>query len=280
VVSGGSLNLRAFAHTDAPILGIYPEGTLVSVLSKGEIWSQVSCQGQTGYMLSAYLSHHISAAPVLPSAPAAPSVPETPKANASVSTKNGGRLNLRQDASAFSAILTSFANGTRVQVLTHGSLWCKVRVGEWVGYMKTDFLAFDDAAVSNSTAAVNNPQNTQVLHLRQSPSVSSRSLAQYRNGKLVTVLGVGSQWCRVRVDGLTGYMMTRYLTLYYGAPSAEKTVVNPGTYVNLRSDSSYDGSILMQVAHGTKVTVLAPLGAWSRVRVGSMSGYMVSSFLR
>lgn len=60
-------------------------------------------------------------------------------------------------------------------------------------------------------AAVNNPNPADRLHLREKADRGSRSFGKYYNGTPVEVLQKGETWTRVRIQGRTGWMMTRYL---------------------------------------------------------------------
>ena len=50
-----------------------------------------------------------------------------------------------------------------------------------------------------------------LLRLREKPSGDSKVLDAYPRGTKVTILKKGSEWTRVKVQGKTGYMQTRYL---------------------------------------------------------------------
>lgn len=56
------------------------------------------------------------------------------------------RLHLRTKPDQEAASLGKYSNGTPVRVLRRGDTWCKVQVGETVGYMMTRYLAFGKAA--------------------------------------------------------------------------------------------------------------------------------------
>ena len=79
--------------------------------------------------------------------------------------------------------------------------------------------------VTTKTAYVNNPRSTQILHLRETPSQSARSIGQYYNGTQVKVVSYGATWCEVYVGTKHGYMMTRYLSFdgNYVRPSTTAT---------------------------------------------------------
>lgn len=60
-------------------------------------------------------------------------------------------------------------------------------------------------------AVVNNPDPADRLHLRERADKSSASLGKYYNGTPVEVLKQGETWTQVRILGVEGWMMTRYL---------------------------------------------------------------------
>lgn len=60
-------------------------------------------------------------------------------------------------------------------------------------------------------ATPNNPNPNDRLNLRASADKNSDSLGKFYNGTPVEVLERGDEWTRVRICGITGYMMTRYL---------------------------------------------------------------------
>ncbi|MDR0896252.1 MAG: SH3 domain-containing protein [Oscillospiraceae bacterium] len=199
------LNLRQWASTEAPSLGRYFNGTIVRVYEYGREWCRVQVAGISGYMATAYLSFGgggYTPTPTAPPVSTGTAYVNNPKANQ--------RLNLRASASTGSRSLGQFYNGTEVQVINYGSQWCYVRVGSMYGYMSTQYLTYNKSAVVN-TAYVNNPKSNQVLNLRALASVDSRSLGQYYNGTVVTILQYEKTWCYVSVDGKVGSMMTEYL---------------------------------------------------------------------
>ena len=53
----GNVNLRSGAGTDYSRITVIGKGTNITVLSVGGSWSQVSCNGQTGYISNKYLAY-------------------------------------------------------------------------------------------------------------------------------------------------------------------------------------------------------------------------------
>lgn len=61
-------------------------------------------------------------------------------------------------------------------------------------------------------AVVNNPDPADRLHLRTAPKQSARSLGKFYNGTWLEVLETNGDWSHVKIGGLEGWMMSRYLT--------------------------------------------------------------------
>ncbi len=311
-VIAGPINLHEKPDLYSRVLTQLSSGATVYAIQCGKTWTQVRVNNLYGYVLTQYLDFSGTVYPVTPTkapvcptqaplwpvwpdypiypTPVAPLFPVYTKgANATVKT-NGGNLNLRAWADEYSSSIGIYANGSRVRVLTHGATWCYVQAGEQYGYMSTKYLSFDGGALPTPnnnpktySGVVNNPGAYETLNLRKEPSLNALVLGQYYNGTQVTVLGVGTEWLRVKVGGVEGYMMTKYVRVD-GSASPHKTVVNKGSYVNLRTGPSLDAPVITQVREGASATVVIPFAGWSRVivKVGNafVAGYMSNSFLK
>ena len=156
----GRLHLRARPSKGAKSLGLYDNGTKVTVIVvPGENCGKfvhVRVGNQEGYMLGSCLS---ADAPKRPTSTAPVSTQEAPAASAQpvisqqpaqaqqgtvmyVHTGNSGRLHLRAQGTSNSASLGLYENGTAVTILSYESRsWARVRVGSQEGYMKLKFLS-------------------------------------------------------------------------------------------------------------------------------------------
>lgn len=302
-VTTGPINLHATPSTGARVIMQLFSGEQVTVLSTGDIWAQVQVGDACGYVFISYLDiGGKRPTPVAPQPKPVMPQPNPPKApiytanaNATVKTNNGGNLNLRAWPDGSASVLASFGYGTRVRILTHSGTWCKVQVGNQLGYMLTKYLAFDGdwtisghkafpTPVKGYGAVVKTPNAYSGLNLRKDPSADSKSLGLFYNGAQITVISAGKEWTRVQVNGVVGYMLTKYIHFTSKAPSYDKTVANNGSFVNLRSGAGYGYPILKKVASGAAATVVIPYPTWSKVIVkdgaGNIAGYMINSFLK
>ena len=113
-------------------------------------------------------------------------------------------------------------------------------------------------------------------NLRAEESASSKILGKYGWGSEVLVKGINGDWASVDVGGQSGYMYAKYLGRE-GATSSTAYVKTNNRGLNLRAEPN--GNILGSYPRGTKVTVLATTGEWSKVSVDGKTGYMQSRWL-
>lgn len=284
------LNLRKSASRSAKILGQYDDGVPCILLSENGGWYHVSVDGTIGYFDASFIRKTYTTY--------SPDV-------ATVTTKNGGSLRLRQGPGTSYSSIKSVKNGTYVMILQKGDGWWKVTVDGAIGYMDSSFLtdgvirrngsssssgsSSSDSSSSGSSSpsqspygVVTNPGKNQKLYLRQSASKDAKAMGSYGNGTKVTIIEPGTQWCKVKVDGKTGYMMTDYLTLHNVETNPTMEVVHPDrTFVNLRDAASQEtGKVLVKVSHGKEVTVLSYGATWTKVRYNGYTGYMMTRFLK
>ncbi|MBQ7784887.1 MAG: SH3 domain-containing protein [Clostridia bacterium] len=267
VITAGTLNLRADATTESDVLGKYGWGTEVEVLGFSGNWAYVEVGGQKGYMYAQYLGGEGAAS-----------------YTSYVNTNTRG-LNLR--ATPNGVILGSYPRGTKVTVLSSEGGWSKVSVNGQTGYMQTKWLSSSKPSSGSSssvigTAVVSNPLDTQVLFLRSEPSTGSTALGYYRNGKSVSLLQKLDGWYKVKVDGITGYMMARYLDVNGGIHTGTASVYNPNgnSYVNFRSSASLNASVIRTIPVGTTIKVISKGTDWTKAEIDGVTGYISTWFLK
>ena len=200
-------------------------------------------------------------------------------------TVKGGGLNLRQTASLDAKVLGQYGTGTCIEVLSKGDTWSKVKVAGKEGYMMTKYLNF---GTSSSTMYVRT--NTGIgLNLREGPSTCAKLITSFPNGTAVTVLQRGSEWHKVKVGNVVGYMNARYLSSEK-APSYTQPLcapvqavlknINGGCVVNFRVYPGMKTKVIKAYPVGTKVTVLEKGENWCKVEIEGKQGYVSTYMLK
>ena len=273
VVTGGALNLRQAPSLEAKVIRQYPTGTWMTVLSEEGEWSKVSIGGNTGYVMSKYLTESNAGSTLY------------------VRTNTGRGLNLRDMPSLEGNIITSFKPGTAVEVLVRGASWHKVSIGELTGYMDARYLVSSNSSGSTSaskTGTVANPGANQVLLLRETASTDARVLGYFGNGTQVTITGESGDFYKVTVGGKNGYMMKKFIKLNASSsstlPAAPFTaeLVNPNgnSIVNFRTAPGLNTSIIKAHPVGTKIKVLETGDVWCKAEIDGVTGYVSRYFFK
>ena len=332
----GSVNLCASASTGAQVLAQIPSGTQVTVSSDDGSWCVVSYQGMTGYVMSAYISY--TGDSLEPGADGAQDGtggegdggqtdgdggtqdgPQTPAVRTAIVTTEYGSLNMRAQASAGSQILTTIPRGALVEVTQEGSTWCGVRYNGISGYSMTCYLTFTDGG--NTTPSVPEGGTTAVvttqsgsLNLRQQARSGSAILTRIPQYATIAVHERGAEWCHVTYNGVTGYVMTVFLTFQdepmpdlpddstgegesggdADANDPNEPIVTPepggddalyavvttvSGSLNLRRDALPGSAVLTRIPKGTTIRIDEKLSAWSRTTYGGQTGYVMNTYL-
>lgn len=290
-IQNGPANVYATGHLGSPVVAIYANGTRVQVISFDDNWAELQIgEGQTGYVITSQINFGAMppVTPVPTTAPVTHEKVETTGANATIASANRGPVHLRSYPSFDAAVIDTYANGSRILVISQDDAWYYVKAGSDVGYMDIEFVALDSGVIIDHgegyDAVVHNPTDEEILHLRAEPSTDSESLGEYHNGTYVRVLGIGVQWHYVMVDGKEGYMMTEYVNITTPDVTANKIVSHADAdMVTVHESASDAAAAVTQLANGTMVTVLIPGPEWAYIQVsdgtGQLFGYIQSKYL-
>ncbi|MGN0746524.1 MAG: SH3 domain-containing protein, partial [Aristaeellaceae bacterium] len=291
-VKGGWLRLRAQPSFDATTITSYYTGTVVTVLGSSGKWFQVTTpDGRSGYMYSDYLTVNSASS-------GSGSSGGWENIAATVVSANGLGVRLRTGPSTAYGVLAVYPMGTSATILSSGTYWHYVRIGNRTGYMMSEFLstgAVPPTTPDSSTyTAYVTSENGLGVRLRTGPGTGYAVRGVYSVGTQVTVLEHNKTWDYIRIGTRTGYMMNKFLTTTASAnkvtgvtlntayPMAGATlqasVVPAGATVTYEWLDQY-GTLLSSAAVYT--VTAADAGKQIRVRVtgsGSYTGTAVSSW--
>ena len=107
-------------------------------------------------------------------------------------------------------IITTLPQNTVVAVLNNSNSWFKIMVNGKEGYVSGEYLVgttTTDFAVGTAKIVCDTTVN-----FRSQPNTSSSVLASLKNGTVVNVTGVQSNWYKVTYNGKTGYVHPDYIS--------------------------------------------------------------------
>lgn len=206
--TGIGLNLRESPSLSGKIITSVKNGSTVTVLQRGASWSRVKSGNTEAFAATQYLSFGASS----------PSTPSTKPQSGKVAVVNNPGanqvLNLRAEASLNARVLGYYHNGVKVTILSAGTTWHQVQVEDGkIGYMMAKYLkeTSDTATVQPYEATLFNANGGKIVNFRSGPSLSAKIIKTLPVGTKVKVVEYGRDWCKVEVDGTSGYISTWFM---------------------------------------------------------------------
>ena len=238
-VTNAGVNFRrgpGAGHDRIRLLGAH---TQVDVLVVVGDWSRVRIGNERGYVSSRFLTELNRSGQVI------------------VNT------NFRSGPGTSHGVIRTLPRNSRVTILGENLNWTRVRVGSEVGFVSTQLIGENifEAQISGG------------VNFRRGPGTSHGVIRMLPRGTNVTVLRQNGNWSRVRVNGQTGYVSSRFLT--WTAITGNLTV-----NANFRTGPGTSHSRIRVAARGSHAVVLDRRGSWTQVRIGNETGWVSSRFLQ
>ena len=138
--NGKGVNLRMGPSKVNQVIATYDVGTAARMIQYGATWSYIRIGQTYGYMMTEFLSA------TKPSGGGA-----TPTVAAGyVTSANGKSVNLRTGPGKQYQVITSFAVGTPLTVISNVADWCYISIGNYNGYMMRQYIVQANAAPGSS----------------------------------------------------------------------------------------------------------------------------------
>lgn len=207
----------------------------------------------------------------------------TPLGTAVINGVDSDRVHLREEPSASAQSLGLLFSGTEVYYYTEPTdPWVEVSLYGKLGYVKSEYLhAGDPSQVVTQTrqAKIAHIAADSWVNLRADIGQRAEVYAQLKLGDQVTVLGelaVDGGWSAVWAKGMPGFIATEYLSYadvaYIDGQEADR--------VHLRASASQTAVSKGLYFTGTQVVCLSSTGGtWTKVQIGSETGYIMSEYL-
>lgn len=181
-------------------------------------------------------------------------------------------VNFRGGPSTSYSSIGKFNKGDKVEYLGESGSWIKVKYSNKTGYVYGEYVG----EYSSSTTKY---VNTTSLNFRSGPSTSYSVIGKLSSGTKVEVISTSNGWSKIKYDGKTGYVSSKYLSS--SAPESSNTTtkyVNTST-LNVRSGPSTSYSVIGTLSSGTKIGVISTSNGWSKIKYNNKTGYVSSEYL-
>jgi len=300
--NGDDVRLRDQPSYDGTLIRFLPEGTVLDVVdgpmtdADGNIWYQLTFDGDTGYIVSDYLALTDGSAPTTSNAAAG-----TVIGSALIAGTNNDGVRCRTSASSGGAVITVVPEGAIVDLIgAADSGWQPINCAGSAGYVSTDYVSYDfsggsdfgsDSVTGSATVAGTNGDG---VRCRASASASSAIITVVSEGSVISLRGdAQAGWQPIVCAGSNGYVSTDYVSydggaggdagdLAVGADSVASYTVSGtnGDGVRCRTRASLDGTIITVLAEGTGVNSRgSQSGDWMPVTCAGSKGWVSAQYL-
>lgn len=129
--------------------------------------------------------------------------------------------NIRATADSEGELVGHFPEGAAGDIIERGEEWTQITSGSVTGYVKNEFLAFDEEAKQLAEARGRRATvNTETLRIRSSADENSSIVELASVGDVYGVVSEDASWVAVSVDDTTGYMAAEFVTITYNLEKA------------------------------------------------------------
>ncbi|MEA4898146.1 SH3 domain-containing protein [Bacillota bacterium Meth-B3] len=189
-----------------------------------------------------------------------------------------GGLNVRSGPGTNYSVAGWAIDGDEISIVKQGATWTKIyveRSGK-TGYIRNAYIK----ELPDQPGEVDpSPEGTakagrvtgRGVNLRKGPGTNYAAVATFRSGAKLRIWDESGNWYYVTaLTGAKGWISKTYVASGYTMITSAR--------VNLRK--SANGELIKTLPSGTQVTVVSITGNWSKVKAGSVSGYLFNNYLR
>lgn len=143
----------------------------------------------------------------------------------------------------------------------------------------------DQIVVAASTT--NTYTTTAALNMRSGASTKHKVILTIPKGKAVTYISKSSTWYKVKYNGKTGYVSSKYIKISQNSnantniKSTNKIITYRTTAdLNMRSGASTKHKKILTIPKGKSVSYISKSGSWYKVKYEGKTGYVSSKYLK
>ena len=189
-------------------------------------------------------------------------------------------LNVRSGPGTNYSVAGWVVDGDEIDLLKIGDSWTKIQVirSGRVGYIKNIYI---DDLQGGSSGGTSTPSTSGTatagrvtgggVNMRKGPGTGYAKVTTLSSGTPLKLWDSSGNWYYAStLGGTKGWISKTYVATGYTAYTT--------TRVNMRK--SANGELIRTLSAGTKVSVQSITGTWSKVKVGSTTGYVFSKYLK
>ena len=122
--------------------------------------------------------------------------------------------------------------------------------------------------------------NASALNVRSGAGTNYKKIGTLHKGNKVTVISTSNGWSKIKFDGKTAYVSSKYLSnaSNNSSQSSSTKIVNTSS-LNVRNGAGTNYKKIGSLSKGTKVNVISESKGWSKINYNKGTGYVSSKYL-
>lgn len=116
-------------------------------------------------------------------------------------------VNFRSGPSTSYSSIGKFNKGDKVEYLGESGSWIKVKYSSKTGYVYGNYVGKDTSSTTTTKYV-----NTSSLNVRSGASTSYSVIGKLSKGSKVEVISTSNGWSKIKYNGQTGYVSSKYLS--------------------------------------------------------------------
>ena len=195
-------------------------------------------------------------------------------------------LNLRATNSTKGKILLTIPKNKAVTYVSKSGSWYKVKYNGKTGWVSSKYIKKVTSTTPKAASTTKTVyKTTAALNLRTTNSTKGKVLLTIPKNKAVTYVSKSGSWYKVKYNGKTGWVSSKYIKTVKSSKTATSTSTTKTTYtttgnLNLRATNSTKGKVLLTVPKGKAVTYISKSGSWYKVKYNGKTGWVSSSYIK
>lgn len=184
-----NVNFRKGPGTNYARITTIPSGTKLDLLSTNGAWSEVKYNNKTGWVMSKYITTHISCNPLYDN--------EVLYTTANVNIRKGPGTGYKK--------ICTIPKNSKATVIEDKDGWYHVKCNEIDGWISGRYLDRDmpeEYSVGTTTTALN---------LRSKPTTASSKIVTMPKGATIKIVSLMDGWAEIKYNGHHGYCSLKYI---------------------------------------------------------------------
>lgn len=190
-----------------------------------------------------------------------------------LATVSASALNVRSIPNIVGQVLGVLNEGTVVDVKRIDDNWLEIAFNDSIGFVSKTYME-----IKTQASELHGFINTDLLNIRDIPSVSGIILGTLFAGSRVSILSQIPDWLEIEFNNEIGFVSNKYVDLF--APSKPYQTEVIAETLNVRQKPDKNAQILGRVKRGIKLNIEADIGSWREIFFNGSRAYVFSKYLR